>query len=364
MSGTMHVFELLDKPPALSQHGMISLFGSDRFLQQLALDELLRLVLADDYEDVPVARFGQGCEWADVVDELNTVSLFGSGGPRVAVVDEADSFIHAYRDRLEGLVDSPPAGLLILLVSKWQANTRLYKALDKQGLQVECGAPYQGKKKDNVDISQVTRWLEKRARKLYGIQLHEDALPLLFELAQGNFGIIEQGLSKLSLLVDDHADVSAQQVQSIVGGWKTETTWTLIDHIVEGNTAIAIEQLDRLLQSGEAPQALFGQIAWSLRRFALATHIYLDAEQADDRIPLEVVLGKAKFNDWPRGKLKENARQMKAIGRARGQQIHRWLCDVDRALKGYASRGDAARLELEQLFTRFHHQLARPTVSH
>ncbi|MFP6648567.1 MAG: hypothetical protein VB817_03850, partial [Pirellulaceae bacterium] len=81
-----------------------------------------------------------------------------------------------------------------------------------------------------------------------------------------------------------------------------------------------------------------------------------------DQIPLEVVLGKAKFNDWPRGKLKENARQLKTIGRARGQQILRWLCDVDRALKGYASRGDAARLELEQLFTRFHHQLARPTV--
>jgi hypothetical protein len=54
---------------------------------------------------------------------------------------------------------------------------------------------------------------------------------------------------------------------------------------------------------------------------------------------------------------------MKNIGRGRGQQIHRWLCDVDRALKSYASRGEAARLELEQLFTRFHHQLDGTTTT-
>ena len=53
------------------------------------------LVLTDDYEDVPVARFGSESSWADVVDEINTVSLFGSGGPRLAVVDEADSFVNA-----------------------------------------------------------------------------------------------------------------------------------------------------------------------------------------------------------------------------------------------------------------------------
>ena len=360
MPATLHLFEMLETPPAITTHGVVALFGSDRFLQQLALDKLLRLVLADDYDDVPVARFGPGCEWIDVIDEINTVSLFGSGGPRVAVVDEADSFVASHRDRLEALVDSPPAGLLVLLVSKWPATTRLYKALEKQGMQFACGPPKQGKKKD-VDMARVTQWLNKRARKLYKLKLEKDAFPLLFEISQGNFGVIEQGLIKLSLLLGDNADASAQQVQSIVGGWKTETTWTLIDQVVEGNTAAAIEQLDKLLQSGEAPQALFGQIAWSLRRFALATNIYLDAEQAGNRMPLEVVLGKAKFHNW---QMKQNARQMKTIGRVRGQQIHRWLCDVDRALKGYASRGDAARLELEQLFTRFHHQLAHPTIAH
>jgi DNA polymerase-3 subunit delta len=364
MSGLIHVFDLFDKRPVIPQQGICALFGSDRFLQQRALDEVLQQALADDYEDVPVSRFDSESAWADVVDELNTVSLFGSGGPRLAVVDDADSFVNAYRERLEDLVATPPAGLLILRVSKWPSNTRLFKAIEKkQGLQVDCGPPRRGKKKD-VDLERVSQWLNKHARTQYKLKLAKDALPLLFELAQESFGIVEQGLVKLTLLLGENADVSAQQVQSIVGGWKTESTWNLIDQVVEGNTAAAIEQLDRLLQSGEAPQALFGQIAWSLRRFALATHIYMDAEQAGSRMPMEVVLGKANFNDWPRGRLEENARQMKHIGRARGQQIYRWLCDVDRALKGYASRGDAARRELEQLFTRFHRQLAHSPAAH
>jgi len=358
MAGLIHVFDLLDKPPQIPQQGLCALFGSDRFLQHRALEHVLRLVLTDDYEDVPVARFGSESSWADVVDEINTVSLFGSGGPRLAVVDEADSFVNAHRERLEDLVSTSPAGLLILLVSKWPSNTRLFKAMEKSlALQVDCGPPRRGKKKKDVDLDRVTQWLNKHARTQYKLKLEKDAAPLLFELARESFGIVEQGLVKLNLLLEENADVSAQQVQSIVGGWKTESTWDLIDQIVEGNTAAAIGQLDRLLQSGEAPQALFGQIAWSLRRFALATHIYLDAEQSGNRMPMEAVLGKAQFNDWPRGKLQQNARQMKNIGRGRGQQIHRWLCDVDRALKGYASRGEAARLELEQLFTRFHHQL-------
>ena len=81
-----------------------------------------------------------------------------------------------------------------------------------------------------MDLDRVTQWLNKHARTQYKLKLEKEAAPLLFELAQGSFGIVEQGLVKLNLLLEDNADVSAQQVQSIVGGWKTETTWTLIDH--------------------------------------------------------------------------------------------------------------------------------------
>jgi DNA polymerase-3 subunit delta len=359
----LHAFDLLDKPPAIPKQGICVLFGSDRFLQQLVLEQVLRSALNEDYDEVPVARFERDCPWADVIDEINTVSLFGTGGVRIAVVDEADSFVSTYRDRLEELVESPPAGLLIMLVSKWTTTTKLSKALDKQGLQVECRPPRTKSGGKNVDTVRVQRWLNKRAREQYKLTIDEDALLVLYELAQENLGVVEQGLAKINLLLDDNAQVSAAEVQSIVGGWKTESTWQLIDHAVEGNTAAAIEQLDKLLQSGEAPQALFGQIAWSLRRFALATHIYIDAEQAGDHMPIQAVLGKAKFNDWPKGKLQQNGKQMKTIGRVRGKQIYQWLCDVDRGLKGYSSKGNAARLELEKLMARFSRQLATPPAA-
>ena len=206
MAGLIHVFDLLDKPPQIPQQGLCALFGSDRFLQHRALEHVLRLVLTDDYEDVPVARFGSESSWADVVDEINTISLFGSGGPRLAVVDEADSFVNAHRERLEDLVSTSPAGLLILLVSKWPSNTRLFKAMEKSlALQVDCGPPRRGKKKKDVDLDRVTQWLNKHARTQYKLKLEKDAAPLLFELARESFGIVEQGLVKLNLLLEENA---------------------------------------------------------------------------------------------------------------------------------------------------------------
>ena len=79
--------------------------------------------------------------WADVRDELSTRTLFGGDGPRIVVVDHADKFVKENRERLEEYVGaSNESGLLVLIVESWASNTRLYKAIDKTGLQIKCDA--------------------------------------------------------------------------------------------------------------------------------------------------------------------------------------------------------------------------------
>ncbi len=80
--------------------------------------------------------------WADVHDELATRTLFGGDGPRIVVIDHADKFVKDNRERLEDYVNASSAtGLLILIVDTWASNTRLYKAVEKSGLQIKCDPP-------------------------------------------------------------------------------------------------------------------------------------------------------------------------------------------------------------------------------
>jgi DNA polymerase-3 subunit delta len=124
--------------------GVCVLFGDEPFLRRLALAAVRQIVVGDG-TDVPVTRHDcqeRQPEWRDVADELATVSLFGGGSPRLVVLEGADSFVTAQRARLEDYVAQPKrSGVLLLVVDEWPSNTRLYKAVDQSGLQIDCRPP-------------------------------------------------------------------------------------------------------------------------------------------------------------------------------------------------------------------------------
>jgi len=126
----------------------------------------------------------------------------------------------------------------------------------------------------------------------------------------------------------------------------------LIDAAADGDAGEALKQLDRLLQAGEHPVALFGQISWSLRRFAAATRVYQEAERARRRILLRDALIQAGIPHWNKEGLERAESQLKQLGRGRAGRIYQWLLETDLALKGSHSNPHRARFILEQLFLR------------
>ena len=162
MPNTIHAFDYLAKPPS-EVPPIVVLFGNESFLKRLATVQLRSSVQAG--ADEPFTTFdGGSVEWRDVYDELSTMSLFG-GGRRLAIVEAADPFVTRERARLEEYVEKPRAsGVLVLVVDTWASNTRLYKAIDKSGLQVECRPPETtvGKRKV-LDENRLGKWLVMRA---------------------------------------------------------------------------------------------------------------------------------------------------------------------------------------------------------
>ena len=350
MPNTIHAFEFLAKTPETIPP-VVALFGNESFLKRLVTRSLRTAIVGDD--DAPFTTLeGSVAEWREVADELSTMSLFG-GDRRLVIVEAADPFVSKERGRLEAYVEKPRASsVLILHVDSWASNTRLYKAVDRIGLQVECRAPETAGKRKVLDESRLCKWLVAWTLEQHDARLEAIAAEQLLEITGPEFGLLDQELSKLALFAGEGGTIDVQMVRDVVGGWRSQTIWELIDAAADGDGGEALKQLDRLLQAGEHPVALFGQISWSLRRFAAATRVYQEAERSKRRMPLRDALIQAGIAHWNRKGLERAESQLKQLGRGRAGRIYRWLLETDLALKGSHSNPHRARFALEQLLLR------------
>lgn len=342
----MHAVEFLRDSPAACAP-VYALYGDEPFFKRQVLNVLREQVLgADDAELSRIAFDGRSVELAPVFDELSTLALFGDR--RLIHVQEADDFVSRYREQLEAYVAKPSShAVLVLDVASWPSNTRLAKAVQQQGLAVECKAPPAG---------QLIPWLVSWAKSRHLAKLQKQAAELLVETLGPEVGLLDQELAKLAAGVGPQGEVLAQHVRDQVGGWRARTAWELVDEAAAGNAARALAHLDCLLASGEAPVALLAQISWTLRRFAAATRLLAQCEAAGRAaLPLKAALADAGIKSFVLGKAEAQLRQ---VGRKRASQLWNWLLQADAALKGGSSAPLRARLVLESLIARLSAQAA------
>jgi DNA polymerase-3 subunit delta len=314
-------------------------FGGDAFLRRQAILCLRTAVLDADESDFSLSTFdGRTALFRDVHEELSTIAMFG-GGVRLALVEGADEFVTRYREPLEDYVAKPArSGILVLDLETFPSNTRLFKAIAADGLLIESSPPA---------ASRLVKWLVDWARQTHQVQLSQAAAEMMVDLVGAELGLLNQELAKLALMTGSDKKITPELVSRAVGGWRTKTTWEMLDAALDGEVVEAMAQLDRLLASGEQPVGLLGQISASLRRFAAATRLILRAETTGRRITLRDALERTGVRSFF---LQKSERQLKLLGRQRGGQIYRWLLQADLDLKGDSAM--PARLVLERLIVR------------
>jgi DNA polymerase-3 subunit delta len=338
-SKALQAVEYLAKPAKYPPQPVCVLFGDESFLKRQSLICLREAVTGGQEGDFSFSTFeGPAAKLANVLDELATVAMFGSGR-RLVVVDQADEFVSRYRAELEDYVAQPAAGsVLALELKSFPGNTRLYKAVAAEGLVIDCNGPRAGG---------LTRWLSAWAKRTHQVQLPQATAEMLIERIGSELGLLDQELAKLALITGSDTKITAEMVSQSVGGWRAKTTWEMLDAALDGDVRAAITQLDRLLASGENPIGLLGQISASLRRFAAATRLILQAEAAGRRITLRAALEQAGIRSFV---LPKAERQLRQLGRQRGAELYGWLLQADLELKGASAL--SPRLILERLIIR------------
>jgi len=341
---TLHAVDYLAKPEKHPPRPVCVVFGDESFLKRQSVIRLREAVLGGDDADFSCAAFEGGkALWRDVLEELSTVAMFGSG-KRMVVVDEADDFVTRFRPQLEDYVASPAAGgVLVLELRTFPANTRLYKAVAAEGLLIDGSCPSAGR---------LSGWLSAWAEQTHRIQLTSAAAGMLVEMIGPEMGLLDQELAKLALTGEPDAasaarKITPEMVTHSVGGWRAKTAWEMIDAALAGGAREAMLQLDRLLASGESPVGVLGQISASLRRLAAATRLVLQAESTGRRVTLHGALEQAGVRSFV---VKKAEQQLRRLGRERGDQLYRWLLQADLDLKGASAV--PPRLILERLIVR------------
>jgi len=292
------------------------LTGDERHLKRAAFERLAKDVLGDDEESLGLTRFpGDEAELKTVCDELLTVSMWGDR--RLVMVDGAEKFVSQYRDGLEKYLGHPAKkSVLVLDVKSWPKTTRLAKLVAKIGLDVECST---------LSGAELIRWLIDSARSEFGKTLPRDAAALMHELAGDDLGLLEQELAKLSSYVGGRSTIEADDVRTLVGGWRTETTWAIAGALRRGKTGEALDLLDNLLNAGESAHKISAGLTFVFRRLAQAV------ERVREGASLDAAVRDAGV--FPR-ELGESTAYLKRLGRAEALRIYSRLLSTDVNLKG------------------------------
>ena len=175
------------------------MFGDERFLRRLAVNELRQQVLGQADAEFSLTRFdGETAQMRDVMDELSTVALFG-GGRRLVVIDDADDFVSEHRAELEDYVATPKAsGVLVLEISAWPKTTRLYKALDSE----RAADRLQGPGCTRAGRNGLTSWSRSGTERSSNPRRRKCCV----EIVGPELGLLDQELAKLA--VSDRARAS------------------------------------------------------------------------------------------------------------------------------------------------------------
>jgi DNA polymerase-3 subunit delta len=325
----MHAVDFLDAPEKCKTGPAVVVYGKERFLKLEAIRQVSALVLGSSGDELSLSRLpGPEIDLKTVVDALLTVSMWNP--KQVVLVEDADDFVSNFRAGLEEYLERPAKkSVLVLDVKSWPANTRLAKKVAAVGLPIDCG---------ELKGAPLLNWIVKSCRTRQGKKIDRNAAQLIIDLAGADLGLIDQELAKLAAYVGTSPAIDSSAVEKLVGGWKMETTWKMLDAVRDGQLGTALEYLDKLLIAGEPPVKLLGGIAWLFRSVAKATELSRQGQ------PLPEALAEAGVKPY---NVQPMIPYLRRIGRPRAERILQYLLSTDLDLK--SSSGYSDRMILERL---------------
>jgi DNA polymerase-3 subunit delta len=333
----MDALAFLDSVAKAKRLPMYALVGDEDFLKRRCRDAIIKLAVGDGDPDFAVSAYpGDKLDFSTVRNDLDTLAFLAPA--RVVIVEQADPFVTEHREALERYAAAPSkVGVLVLDVKTFPENTKLAKALP-DAAKLVCKAP---------PLGVLPGWCVKWAKAGHGKKLSGDAAELLVELVGPAMGLLDQELAKLTVAVGANAEITAADVDRLVGQTAAANVFHIMDAIGEGNPAAALDTLRRVFDAGEDVMRILGAITSQLRKLATVGRLVAQGQS------LGPAMDAAGVQKWPQAR-QSAERQLKHLGRAKLGQLTDWLVEINLGLKGGSHL--PPKMQVERLIVR----LARP----
>jgi DNA polymerase III delta subunit len=160
-------------------------------------------------------------------------------------------------DRFESLLQEPEAQTtLVLVATAVDKRSRLYKLLARRATLVECGAI--------ETLADAERWVRNRVAAA-GAEIAPSAARLLAERSGTDLVRLRNDADRLLLFTLGQKTIGVGEVRDIAGPAALQDDWAMANAIEACDGAGALRQLALMLEAGEAPEKILGQLGWLVR---------------------------------------------------------------------------------------------------
>ena len=263
---------------------MIRAFSGDAFLARRAFLDAVRAAAAGGAEPV---RLGDGLDAAALRQALDQGGLFGAP---VVVLDLDAAFAgqgaaaSAERNAVVAVLEAArdDASVLVFDPAATPARQKRWRAL---GTLEHLPTPRYGN---------LVRWVKAELDAAH-VRCRGDVAGRLADLFGDDLPGIVAEIEKLRVLDEE---LSPERLAELVQRPAARSAFQLIDAVMAGDVASALEVLDALLQSGEAPIKIMAAFSWQVDLVAGCVALRSD----DPDIDQGRAAGQLKANPYPTGK--------------------------------------------------------------
>jgi DNA polymerase-3 subunit delta len=199
---------------------------------------------------------------------------------RISSTGRLDTVREEHENLLSGFLERPPEhSVVIFIADELSSSRKLSKLLKEKCVSVEF---------QELEVKERSDWARTRINDL-GSNIDDNALRHLITLTGADLRRLSNEIAKLSTAALPDKRISTELIDSLVANTGEIGQWDFLNHLNAGRKRGALAALKKMLDDGEEPLMILGQIAGSYRRNAI--------EGRDDRMNMAARMKRLERTD-------------------------------------------------------------------
>ncbi|WP_409301789.1 DNA polymerase III subunit delta [Peribacillus sp. SCS-155] len=241
------------------------IYGTEAFLINETRQLLLENALSDDeidfnlsqidLEETPIETALEDAETLPFMGERRLVFM---QNPFFLTAEKSKSKVEHNIKKLEEYIANPAPYSIIALVAPYEKldeRKKITKELKQRAAVIEA---------KKLNEHEIRAWIKERA-SLSNVQILDEAIDMMLELAGTNLMLLTNELDKLSLYVDEGKTIDREMVEQLVAKSLEQNIFTLVDKFLQRDLTGAVQIYHELLRQNEEPIKILGFMASQVR---------------------------------------------------------------------------------------------------